>query len=234
VSHLIETSGRPNQPPTAVELVSVARRTGLGVSMGAALLVAILPAVVVLFLASLAAVNAIGAEALEHTGGLDPATFGHAYRYAIALNLLVLGRALVRWVRGWFGEARPVWRPLMVLALFYVSGAAALVPVDLSGALDVPDVVTTASILGCLELWQYVLPVVVLRSMFTATSATWRHGIASVAAARRLTGAATIFALSGASLGAATIYGGAIGYLGDVGELLELPTARAGFFETAR
>ena len=118
------------------------------------------------------------AEALEHTRGLAPTTFGGAFWLAAVftgLMVILELRALLSQKRkelGWFG--RLLTRPSTGL-FFLIGPTIVLVRLDLKGT-DVPDVLTTALLLCCLGYVYFILPLALLGTSWRITRWMWRVG----------------------------------------------------------
>jgi RNA polymerase sigma factor (sigma-70 family) len=191
---------RPDAHPDvpAGRAASLTERAALTVALlGAALGVA-LPGLSILWLLAAAVTTGVASEALDRTGGLAPTTFGGGYWLAMGLDVAVVLWSVMRRLRGRPGP----WKPLVGLVTAYVLLIWLAVVPDLSGAVDVPDVVTTFVLLGADALVSYVFPCMLLALLVRGSAHLWRLGSASSAAAQRIGVAAACLALACLTLGA--------------------------------
>ena len=118
------------------------------------------------------------AEALEHTRGLAPTTFGGAFWLALVftgLMVLLEARAILGGGRTELGLfARLLTRPATGLLVLFVP-TILLVRIDVRGT-DVPDVLTTSLLLCCLGYVCIILPLALLASSWRLVRWSWRLG----------------------------------------------------------
>jgi DNA-directed RNA polymerase specialized sigma24 family protein len=155
--------------------------------LGLALLTGLgtLPLLLILWAVSSIVGVVLTAEALERTHGLAPSTFGGAFWLACAfVGFLVLVELVL-----WFGPrpegqqqrgclAALVTRPL-VAVLLLVLPCVLLVHCDLGGGTDVPDIITTTSLLCVLGYGLFVLPLAFVSVALRLGRWLWRFGQSS-------------------------------------------------------
>lgn len=211
-THALGGSSNPPPPAPAGGDTTPGDRLRLAAGLAVGTAGALLPATAVAWFVSALAAELISAEVLEHTGGLVPATFGGGFWTSACVNGAVLLWCLVRWFRRRRRPEGAPWRPLTALVGVYVVLGAVLLPLDLAGAWDAPDVVTTSIVLGANALWHLVTPVVILALLVRGLALLWRHGAASRARARSVAALVAGLGLGGGALIGATLHGAAIGY----------------------
>lgn len=173
-------------------------RAALAVALFLATFGVALPGIALLWFVAVILASGATAEALEHSGGLEPTTFGGGYWMAMGANVAVVLWSLVRRLRG-----RPApWHPLAWLIATHVTLIWFAAFPDLATDLDVPDVVTTFALLGADALVSYAFPLVLLAVLLRGLGHLWRVGGASSAAAQRIGIVAACFGLGSLTLGA--------------------------------
>jgi hypothetical protein len=187
--------------------VSLFRVILLAVGLVLGALGAALPALALGWLVLALVVQTGTSEILERTGGLAPTTFGGGYWLSLGAIAGVLLWCAVRRLR----QGPAPWRPLAVLVVALVVALWALVSIDACGLADVPDVMTTFTLLGADALVQYLLPVALLALLVQGVLYAWRVGRASVPVARRITAVAGCLGLAGLSAAAMIFLAGAGG-----------------------
>ncbi|ACY13931.1 RNA polymerase sigma factor [Haliangium ochraceum] len=199
-----KTPPAPPPPPPAPESPPdpETRPPSLGerVALSLALLLVgggvVLPGAVLGWMVAAALASGVTAEALERTNGLEPTTFGGGYWIAVGVNLAVLlwsaARRLLR-------RPQP-WKPLAVLSAGYLLLLLGAVAPDAAGAVDVPDVLTTAALLGGDALVRYVVPWLLLLLAVRGGLHLQRLGRRSSAAAQRVGVTSACLGLTGVML----------------------------------
>jgi hypothetical protein len=184
--------------------VSVVHRTMLAVALPLGTVGAALPVLLIAWLLLALLATGVTAVALERTGGLMPTTFGGGYWLALGIDGAVLLWSLVRRIR-----RRPApWRPLVVLVVVYALVLWILVPLDVRGFVNIPDVLTALALLGASTLVVYLLPWALLALLGQGLALAWRAGRAAPAVAARITAVAGCLGIAGLSVaGAATLAG---------------------------
>lgn len=204
-------------PPTATARPTHGQRVALASGLALGVLGAALPAMAALYALSLSLGVLAWSEVLQHTGGLEPSTFGGGLWTSAAANGGVLLWCALRRLRSGRTPDSADLRPLGALIGLYAAGIA-LVVLDLTRAADVPDVLTTFVVLGWAELWTALVPIVGLYLLGIGVAALWRAGAGSPGGARRVTGLAGALGAGGALLTAALLAGASLGYEDQGGE----------------
>ncbi|WP_428264308.1 RNA polymerase sigma factor [Haliangium sp.] len=144
----------------------------------------------------------VTAEALEHSGGLEPTTFGGGYWLAMGIDGLFVVWAILRRFR----RHDSPWAPLAWLAVGYIVLLWFAVVPDLATDLDVPDVLTTVVLLGLQALVSYLFPLLLFVLLARATGAAWRSGRVSSVAAQRVGVLAGCIGLVGLTLAGGLVF----------------------------
>ena len=188
--------------------VTATRRLVLAVALVLGTVGAALPALFLFWLVFALLATGATAEALEQTGGLVPTTFGGGYALALGLDLVAVLWTLARR----FLHRPAPWWPLTALVLLYALVIWVLVPLDLGGLFDVPDMITASALLGADAMLRYVLPFVLMAVLSWSMGSAWRAGRISPAVAGRATAVAGCLGIAGITVAGAVIAAGDRGY----------------------
>jgi DNA-directed RNA polymerase specialized sigma24 family protein len=169
----------PTDPPSADRSVASGGQLAF-LTFGLLLFVLLfaLPMILFFWIAS-ALIGSVGvAEALEHTRGLAPTTYGGAFWLAVAFTgvmaLLEL-RAIASAKKGAPGFLRSLLtRPSAGLFGLFVP-TFFLVRADIKGT-DVPDILTTTLLLCCLGYVYFIVPLPLLAASWRLTRWMWKIG----------------------------------------------------------
>jgi RNA polymerase sigma-70 factor (ECF subfamily) len=223
---------------TEMELVPARERALAAVSIGGATALVVGPGLLAGWLMALVVGGNAAAELLQHSGGLVPTTFGAGWTIATAVNAVGLLAGLWDFAQRWKAPLLPSRRIVAKLAAFWSAGIAVLVPLDLAFGVDVPDAVTTAVLVGGVQLLGYVLPVTLARIGWRLVHAAWRTAMEDAARCRRMVALSSSLAFAGLGVDASLVAGLSTGYV-PVEEYLEAEQpderdAEVGLIESSR
>ena len=157
-----------------------------------------LPALALLWFASVTLTTGLTSEALEVAGGLQPTTFGGGYWLALGVDVVVVLWALIRRLRG---QAAP-WRPLVWLVVAYAAALWLIVFPELATGLDLPDVAIAFVLLGADALVSYVFPMALLVILVRGVAHLWRFGALTSRSAQRIGSMAACLGIGSLTLAA--------------------------------
>jgi hypothetical protein len=209
----VETTAGP-APARPERRISLFRETLLASALVAGTIGAVLPGLLLCWLTFARLVEGGTSDLLQHTGGLEPTTFGGGYWLSLGVNAGIVLWAVVRRLRG----TPAPWRPLVVLISTYVLALWLVVSIDACQLADVPDVLTTFALLGADVLVQYLLPAVLLVLLLQGAAYLWRKGRVALPAASRITAVAGCLGLAGVTAAGMLIVAGrgtALAAIGD-------------------
>lgn len=196
--------------------ISLFRQAVLGAALILGALGAALPAVLLSWLTFAQLVEGGTSALLQHTGGLEPTTFGGGFWTSLGVNTGIVVWSVVRRLRG-----RPApWRPVVVLISIYVVALWLMVSTDACRLADVPDVLTTFALLGADILVQYLMPVALLGLLLHGIAYLWRKGRTAVPVASRIAAVAGCLGLAGVTAAGMLVVAGHAASLTVIGDRL--------------
>ncbi len=211
----VETTTGPGPGPARPERrISLFHETLLGSALVACTIGAVLPGLLLCWLTFARLVEGGTSALLQHTGGLEPTTFGGGYWMSLGVNAGIVLWSVVRRLRG----TPAPWRPLVVLISAHVLALWLVVSIDACRLADVPDVLTTFALLGADVLVQYLLPAVLLVLLLQGAAYLWRKGRTAMPAASRITAVAGCLGLAGVTAAGMLVVAGngtALAAIGD-------------------
>jgi len=209
----VETTAGPG-PARPDGRISLFRETLLGSALVAGTIGAALPGLLLCWLTFARLVEGGTSALLQHTGGLEPTTFGGGYWMSLGVNAGIVLWSVVRRLRG----TPAPWRPLVVLISAYVLALWLVVSIDACQLADVPDVLTTFALLGADVLVQYLLPAVLLVLLLQGAAYLWRKGRIALPAASRITAVAGCLGLAGVTAAGMLVVAGSGAALAAIGD----------------
>lgn len=196
--------------------ISLFRQAVLGAALILGALGAALPAVLLSWLTFAQLVEGGTSALLQHTGGLEPTTFGGGFWTSLGVNTGIVVWSVVRRLRG-----RPApWRPVVVLISIYVVALWLMVSTDACRLADVPDVLTTFALLGADVLVQYLMPVALLGLLLHGIAYLWRKGRTAAPVAGRIAAVAGCLGLAGVTAAGMLVVAGHAASLTAIGDRL--------------
>jgi hypothetical protein len=194
--------------------LSLLRETLLASALVAGALGAALPGLLLCWLTFARLVEGGTSDLLQHTGGLEPTTFGGGYWMSLGVNAGIVLWSVVRRLRG----TPAPWRPLVVLISTYVLALWVVVSIDACQMADVPDVLTTFALLGADVLVQYLMPAALLVLLLQGAAYLWRKGRTALPAASRITAVAGCLGLAGVTAAGMLVVAGSGAALAAIGD----------------